>query len=100
MTLGELKQQKFRMHVNNRVYDVYPDMISISRQEIPVTKHKKEMAKVDERSSAIPLSRDLILRDYYTALVSAIKKEATTGGKITKDKLDKAFKASIVAYQQ
>ena len=31
MTLGELKQGKFRMRVNNKTYDVYPDLGSIIR---------------------------------------------------------------------
>ena len=31
MTLGELKSKKFRMRVNNRTYDVYPDLLSITR---------------------------------------------------------------------
>lgn len=29
MTLGELKAQKFRMRVNNNIFHVYPDLMSI-----------------------------------------------------------------------
>ena len=29
MTMGDLKAKKFRMRVNNKIYDVYPDLSSI-----------------------------------------------------------------------
>ena len=29
MTMGDLKAKKFRMRVNNKIYDVYPDLNSI-----------------------------------------------------------------------
>ena len=32
MTMGDLKSKKFRMRVNNKIYDVYPDLISILKE--------------------------------------------------------------------
>ena len=95
VTLGELKQRKFRMRVNNKSYDIYPDLLSIAREEPIVSKNKKEIAKLDKLENSIAISRQTMLRDYYPLLVSAMKKEAATGGKLSKEKLDKAFKASI-----
>lgn len=100
MTMGELKQQKFRMRVNNRNFDVYPDMISIVKDPAQVTKHKKEMLKIEEMDNSIPICRQTILRDYYSTLVSLVKKEAGTGNKITKAKLDKAIKTSLQTYAE
>lgn len=101
MTLGELKSKKFRMRVNNRTYDVYPDLLSITRSQADAkanAKIKKEVAKLDNLENSIAISRSVMLRDFYPILVANMKKEATTGGKITKDKLDKAIKASLKTY--
>ena len=103
MTLGELKSKKFRMRVNNRTYDVYPDLLSITRTQTEnktAAKNKKELLKLDNLENSIAISRSVMLRDYYPLLVAAMKKEAGTGGKLTKDKYDKAVKASMKAYAE
>ena len=92
MTMGELKSDKFKIRVNSKTYDVYPDLRSIVRNNDPVTKNKREMAKLDGINLNVPISRDAILREYYVELVAALKKEQATGGKISKQKLEKAFK--------
>lgn len=100
LSLGELKANKFKIRVNSKTYDVYPDLRSIAKNLSPVTKYKKEMAKIDDLHFNVPISRDAILREFYTELVTALKKEAGTGGKLTKAKLDKAFKQSIKLYHE
>ena len=58
MTLGELKQSKFRMRVNNKTYDVYPDLTSIIRNPTSVTQQqKKEIAKFETIENSIPIAR-------------------------------------------
>ena len=79
MTMGELKQQKFNMRVNNRTFEVYPDMISILADTTPPSKYKKEMLKVENLDNSIPIVRRTILRGYYSTLITLIKKEAGTG---------------------
>uniref|UniRef100_A0A7S3HZF8 Calcium uniporter protein C-terminal domain-containing protein n=1 Tax=Favella ehrenbergii TaxID=182087 RepID=A0A7S3HZF8_9SPIT len=88
------------MRVNNKTYDVYPDLTSIVRDPSAVTKHKKEMAKFDDIENSIPIARQTILRDYYTNLVQALKKEAGTGNKISQAKLDKAIAQSVKTFAQ
>ena len=92
------------MRVNNCSYDVYPDLLSITRAQTAVsgktTKNKKELAKLDKLEGSIAISRSTMLRDFYPIMVAAMKKEAATGGKITKEKLDKALKASIKSYAE
>ena len=100
MRMGELKSQKFRMRVNQKLYDVYPDFVSISRQHAAVTKNKKEMSKLDDLDDSIPIFRQSILRDFYANLIVSVKKEAGTGGKISEEKLQKAFKNSIKLYAE
>ena len=100
LTMGELKAKKFKMRVNNKLYDVYPDMISISRSQSQdaATKHPTEMAKADDMDQSISIVRDSILKDYYGTLVAALKKEAGKTDKITEAQLQKALKASIKTY--
>ena len=69
-TLGQLKQNKFKMRVNNKVYDVYPDLISLTRDPVAATKHKKEIAKIEGLNNSIPIARQIILRDFYSHLVA------------------------------
>lgn len=92
LTLGEIKSNKFRIRVNSKTYDVYPDLRSIVASNEPVTVNKKEMVKLDALSTDVSISREMILRDYYASLVATLKKSAGTGGKLTKAKLDNAFK--------
>ena len=97
MTLGELKQGKFRMRVNNKTYDVYPDLGSIIRDP---TKSSKKNATFDDIDNSIPIARQTILSDYYQNLEQALRKEAGTGGKISANKLDAAIKSSVQAFAQ
>ena len=100
MTMGDLKSNKFKIRVNNKSFDVYPDLISLFRNQAPVTKNKKEMLKANDMKSSIPIGRQTILRDFYSNLVAALKKEAGTGGSLSQAKLDKAFKQSIKLYAE
>ena len=92
------------MRVNNCSYDVYPDLLSITRSQSAIsgktTKNKKELAKLEKLEGSIAISRSVMLRDFYPILVTAMKKEAAAGGKITKEKLDKAVKSSIKSYSE
>ena len=102
--MGELKAKKFKMRVNNKLYDVYPDMISISKQASQAVtagaKHPTEMAKVANMDQSISIVRDSILKDYYATMVESLKKEAGKTGNITEAQLQKAFKASIKTYAE
>ena len=98
LTLGELKQQKFAMKVNGKTFDVYPDLTSILRNPDPVTRNKREVAKIEDIENSIPICRQTILRDYYFLLVSEMKKSAGTGNKISQDKLNAAFEKAIQSY--
>ena len=82
LTLGELKQRKFRMKVNNKLYDVYPDLISLVRSPEAVTKYKQQMGKIEDIENSIPIVRQVILRDYYKALVSEMKKASGPSNRI------------------
>ena len=86
------------MRVNNKVYDVYPDLISLTRDPVPATKYKKEIAKIENLNNSIPIARQVILRDYYSHLVASLKAGATTGGKITQAKMQAAIETSIKQY--
>lgn len=81
MTLGELKAQKFRMRVNNKIYHVYPDLISILRRETGAQSAKpaSEESMADRMASSIPIGRAEILKDFYTQLIASMKKEAKAG---------------------
>ena len=57
LTLGQLKTEKFRMRVNNKTYDVYPDLVSLIRSPPPSSKFKKEIGKIDDINNSIPISR-------------------------------------------
>ena len=83
MTLGELKQGKFRMRVNNKTYDVYPDLTSIVRDPVDAAKHKDELKKFDAIENSIPIARQTILRDYYSSFMQALKKEAGSTNKVS-----------------
>ena len=45
------------------------------RNNDPVTKNKRELAKLDGINLNVPIGRDAILREYYVELVAALKKE-------------------------
>ena len=79
------------MRINNKTYDVYPDFMSMVRDPVAVTKHKREMIKMEDINNSIPIVRQVILREYYSHLVAALKQGAGTGGKITKAKIDTAI---------
>jgi len=64
-TLGQLKQRKFKMRINNKTYDVYPDLTSLIRDPTKTTKHKREQSKIEDINNSISISRQIILRDYY-----------------------------------
>ena len=57
MTIGQLKQGKFKMRINNKAYDVYPDLMSLVRDPAQTTKHKKEISKIEDINNSIPISR-------------------------------------------
>lgn len=82
LTLREVKAQKFMMRVRNQTYEVYPDLRSIVRREKP-KKNVKEMEKALHMEQSITISRQMILRDFYKEMVTELKKEAGTGGKLT-----------------
>lgn len=73
LTLGEVKNNKFKIRVNSKTYDVYPDLRSIVLNNEPVTKNNKEVVKIDALNMNICISRSTILRDYYTSLVATLK---------------------------
>lgn len=81
MTMGELKAEKFRMRVNNKIYDVYPDLISILKKngvEVDSAKKSKKTAasngedetKTDSMASSIPIGRAEILKEFYGVLLA------------------------------
>ena len=81
MTMGELKAEKFRMRVNNKIYDVYPDLISILKKtgvEVDSAKKSKKApasngedeAKTDSMASSIPIGRAAILKEFYGVLLA------------------------------
>jgi hypothetical protein len=90
ITLGELKAQKFRMQVNNKIYHVYPDLISIlKREDENQTSAKKgtkkssptaEETMTEQMATSIPIGRAAILKDFYAHLLASMKKETKTGG--------------------
>ena len=88
--LRDVKSQKFHMKVNQKVFEVYPDLRSIVRRE-KAKKNVKELDKALHMEQSITISRQMILRDFYKELVVELKKEAATGGKLSKDKLEKAI---------
>ena len=104
--MGDLKSKKFRMRVNNKIYDVYPDLMSILKQNKGefFAKNNKKMTtddfKTDEMAKSIPVGRAAILKDYYEVLLAQMKKEAKTGGKLTEAQLKKAIQNSIKAYAE
>ena len=58
------------------------------------------MLRANDLKTSIPIGRQTILRDFYSNLVAALKKEAGTGGSLSQAKLDKAFKQSIKLYAE
>ena len=86
MTMGDLKAKKFRMRVNNKIYDVYPDLNSILKSDTAeaqkkVTKKSSSTAipdeiKSDKMADSIPIGRAAILKDFYAVLHASMKKEA------------------------
>lgn len=97
MTMGDLKSKKFRMRVNNKIYDVYPDLISILKENTAENKKlyggagAKRMTlddlKTDEMALSIPIGRAAILKDYYEVLLAQMKKEAKSAGKLSQAQL-------------
>ena len=110
MTMGDLKAKKFRMRVNNKIYDVYPDLNSILKTDTAEAQKKTSAAKKssttaipdeiksDKMADTIPIGRAAILKDFYAVLLASMKKEAKSSNKLTKAQLHKAFQTSIKAY--
>ena len=109
MTMGDLKAKKFRMRVNNKIYDVYPDLNSILKTDTAETQKKSLLKKSstntkpdefksDDMADSIPIGRAAILKDFYAVLHASMKKEAKSYGRLTKSQLNKVFQTSIKAY--
>ena len=56
--------------------------------------------RTDEMALSIPIGRAAILKDYYEVLLASMKKEAKSGGKLTKAQLEKVFHNSIKVYAE
>ena len=109
MTMGDLKAKKFRMRVNNKIYDVYPDLNSILKTDTAEAQKKSSLKKSstntkpdefksDDMADSIPIGRAAILKDFYAVLHASMKKEAKSYGRLTKSQLNKVFQTSIKAY--
>ena len=81
MTMGDLKAKKFRMRVNNKIYDVYPDLNSILKADTAEAQRKSSVKKSstaatpdefksDAMADSIPIGRAAILKDFYAVLLA------------------------------
>ena len=81
MTMGDLKAKKFRMRINNKIYDVYPDLNSILKTDTAEAQRKSSVKKSsttatpdefksDTMADSIPIGRAAILKDFYAVLLA------------------------------
>ena len=83
------------MKVNDKLYDVYPDIRSLTgsgKHYLESTKYKKELEKLQNINVSIAIYRQVALKIYYQKFVDAVKKKASTKGKVTRAELDLAIK--------
>lgn len=89
-TVGELTRRKFKMRVDSKEYEVYPDFRSISgmgMSYIDAAKYKKELEKLQNLQQSVAISRQITLKIFYEKFVYAVKKEAGNKGKLTQAQL-------------
>jgi len=87
------------MKVNNKTYNVYPDLRSLIFKPWNFTQ-RKGFEKLSKLDTTLSVARQVVLAEYYEEFFKALKKEAGSDkGSLTKAQLDKAFKQSLSAYK-
>ena len=100
MSIGELKTKKFKMRVNKKTYDVYPDLRSLIYKPWQFT-NRKGFEKLRSIDSTLAIGRQVVLAEYYEELYNALKKEAgSANGTLNKTQLEKAVKQSLQSYHE
>ena len=87
------------MKVNNKTYNVYPDLRSMVYRPWQFTQRKgfEKLANID---TTLAIGRQVVLAEYYEDLFKALKTEAGgENGNLTKKQVDRAFKKSLQTYK-
>ena len=99
MNIGELKQKKFQMRVNQKTFNVYPDLRSLIYKPTSFTS-RQGFEKLRNIDTTVAIGRQIVLAEFYEEFYNALKKEAgSANGKLTKTQLDKELKQSCQNYQ-
>lgn len=71
--MDELVKQKFQMRVNEKTYDVYPDVRSVT-SAITVPEPSEDVKNFQKNKIETTLARDVGLSLYYLKMVQELRK--------------------------
>lgn len=75
-TLGKIKRESFKMQVNAKTYQVFPDLRSVLYKP-DAHQHNQHLFKLNEENTTMTIARQKVLTDFFDHFVTATQGKET-----------------------